>query len=521
MPRQGAHLKTTTINGVIKAFEKEWQAWLNPPKKAENPAKDAALREQTPQKEGEEAPKEPSKRRVLNDGGCLRLIIAMNADKTAANARWEFYKKKGKTLAKDYTEGLGSYPQVGVAEAREKRNAIVAKLNAGIDPREERARERAERAQAVLEERRKETTFADVAERYIRANEAVWSLKNPRRAEKSRGLVNNQIAPVFGPKPVGEIDFNDAVRLAQSIADKGLSRSLLRKCTDFCKVVFMQAQADGLRDAAAPYPFDMSGPYAVKVAPIIESMKPEQNHPALAPEDAPAFFADLCRREPSMGRDALIFTMLTTLRINAVTGAKWSAVNWDEPMLVVPDGAGRGVRKTMKGLGVPYNSYLSSYAVQFLQHLSNSAFSPYIFTSDGNGPLTRETVRNVITRMNNDRRAEGLKEWRDYEKPLDEDGEYPEVVTHGVTRATFKTWTAEDTHGNDGRFNPVAVELVMDHSAEKAKGGRVQIAYDRSKLKMRRLEIVEAWGRYLVTGKYPDEPDGEPCEGWKKIIGAR
>lgn len=152
MPRQGAHLKTKTINDAIKAFEKEWQAWLNPPKKAENPAKDAALREQTPQKEGEEAPKEPPKRRVLNDGGCLRLIIAMNADKTAANARWEFYKKKGKTLAKDYTEGLGSYPQVGVAEAREKRNAIVAKLNAGIDPREERARERAERAQAVLEE---------------------------------------------------------------------------------------------------------------------------------------------------------------------------------------------------------------------------------------------------------------------------------------------------------------------------------------------------------------------------------
>ena len=48
----------------------------------------------------------------------------------------------------------------------------------------------------------------------------------------------------------------------------------------------------------------------------------------------------------------------------------------------------------------------------------------------------------------------------------------------------------------------------------------MQIAYDRSKLKFRRLEIVEAWGRYLITGKYPDEPDGEPCEGWKKIIGA-
>lgn len=509
MPRKGAQLKTTVINSAIKAFEREWQEWLEYSK---DPQK---WKDVNPSKE---PPKKPPQRRVLNDGGCLRLIITMNANKTAANARWEFYKKKGKTLAKDYTEGLGSYPLVGVAEAREKRNAIVAKLNAGIDPREERARERAERAQAALEERRKETTFADVAEGYICANEAVWSLKNPRRAEKSRGLINNHIAPVFDVKPVGEIDFHDAAKLVQSIADKGLSRSLLRKCVDLCKEVFKQAQADGLRAESAPFPFDMSGPYSVKATPIINGMKADEHFAALAPEDAPAFFADLCRREPSMSRDALIFSMLTTLRINAVTGAKWSAINWDEPMLVVPAGAGRGTRKTKNG--EPYNAYLSTYAVALLKRLSAGAFSEYVFTADGDGPITREAVRNVITRMNKDRRADGLREWRDYEMPLDADGQYPEVVTHGVSRATFKTWTAEDAHGNDARFNPTAVELVMDHSAEKAKGGRVQIAYDRSKLKYRRLEIVEAWGRYLITGKYPDEPDGEPCEGWKKIIGA-
>lgn len=443
------------------------------------------------------------------DGNCLYLYLERSKDGLRTNTRWIVIK------GREY--GLGAYPAVSLAEARRKRDELIDKLKAGIDPKEERRQEREKRARAALEERRRVTTFSEVAERYIRANEAAWSLKNPMRASKSRGLVSNHLGPVFDVKPVGDLDFNDAVRFVQSISDKGLSRSLLRKCVDLSKKVFIQAQADGLRSDSAPFPFDMSGPYSVKAAPIIEGLKHDEHFPALAPSDAPAFFAELCRRDPSMSRDALIFAMLTTLRSNAVTGAKWSAINWDEPMLVVPDGAGRGVRKTKNG--EPYNSYLSSYAVALLKRLSAGAFSEYVFTANGVSPLTQGAVRKVIEHMNKDRRASGLLEWRDYETLPDDDDQYPEVVPHGVSRATFKTWTAEDAHGNDARFNPTAVELVMDHSAEKAKGGRVQIAYDRSKLKYRRLEIVEAWGRFLVTGKYPDEPDGEPCEGWKKIVG--
>lgn len=511
MARQAVKLTPKTIESAIRSLEKDWREWLNPAKSEVAPSKKSP----NPAKEERKA---PPKKKKLSDGDCLTLVLTIGVGQKKVNARWEFYRKKGKTLAKDCTVGLGSFPQVTLAEARAKRDEIAAMLSAGLDPKEERARAREERAKAALEERRKATSFSAVAEQYIRANEANWSLKNPMRASKTRGLVRNHIGPVFDGKPIGEIDFNDAVRLVQSIAEKGLSRSLLRKCVDLCKEVFKQAQADALRDAEASYPFNMAGPYSVKALPIIQGMEPEQHFAALAPEDAPAFFAELCLRDPSVSRDALIFAMLTTLRVNAVTGAKWSAIDWDEPMLVVPAGAGRGTRKIKNG--EPYNAYLSSYAVAFLKSRSFGAFSEYVFTANGNSPVTREAVRNVISGMNKTRRAEGLKEWRDYEMPLDKKGQYPEVVTHGVSRATFKTWAAEDTHGNDERFNPVAVELVIDHSPEKAKGGRVQIAYDRSKLKFRRLEIVEAWGRYLITGKYPDEPDGEPCEGWKKIIGA-
>ena len=120
--------------------------------------------------------------------------------------------------------------------------------------------------------------------------------------------------------------------------------------------------------------------------------------------------------------------------------------------------------------------------------------------------------------MNKDRKALGLKEWRDDDQPLGKDGKYPEVVPHGVCRATFRTWVGEDDHDNNVRFPWAAAELVLDHCQDRVKGGRVAKVYDRSKLKKTRLEIVEAWGRFLITGRYPDEPDGEPCEGWRKIL---
>lgn len=495
-------LSARSLNPAIKAFEKRWLEWLNPSKD-----------------EGQSKKDPPPTRKVLNDGGCLRLIIVMNADKTAANARWEFYKKKGKTLAKDCTVGLGPYPRVSLAEARAKRNEIVAMLNAGVDPKAEKARRREEAAQAALEERRKASTFREVAKHYIAENEASWALTNSRRAVKERGYLENHVGPVFGDKPVGEVNFRDALQLVQAIADKGLSRDLVTKCRQFTKDVLAYAMSEGLRDESAPFPFDMAGPYGVKAKPILEAMPRGENMPALKPEEAHAFFAELTARPPSVSRNALIFAMLTTLRVSAVAGAQWAAVNWEEPYLEVSDGEGIGTRKTKKQGS--YLSYLSSYAVALLKTISPVTDSPYIFVGEkggGDSHITREAIRNVIKRMNKDRKALGLEEWRDDDRPLGKDGKYPEVVPHGVCRATFRTWVGEDDHDNNVRFPWAAAELVLDHCQDRVKGGRVAKVYDRSKLKKSRLQIVEAWGRFLVTGRYPDEPDGEPCEGWRRIL---
>lgn len=64
----------------------------------------------------------------------------------------------------------------------------------------------------------------------------------------------------------------------------------------------------------------------------------------------------------------------------------------------------------------------------------------------------------------------------------------------------------------------LAVELALDHSEGAAKNDRYRGAYDRRRMPKERRELVEAWGRYLVTGRYPNEEDGEPCEGWRRLL---
>ena len=79
--------------------------------------------------------------------------------------------------------------------------------------------------------------------------------------------------------------------------------------------------------------------------------------------------------------------------------------------------------------------------------------------------------------------------------------------------STFRTWVGE----NRNSFDVVAAEMILDHDTAKSKMD-VYKTYDRSKLEAERLKILEAWGRYLVTGRRPDEPDGEPCEGWSRLL---
>lgn len=112
-------------------------------------------------------------------------------------------------------------------------------------------------------------------------------------------------------------------------------------------------------------------------------------------------------------------------------------------------------------------------------------------------------MAKTINDMNKVRERAGLPLWLDPQKSKKE-GKPRHVTPHGM-RTCLKTWTMLTAHGNYARFNPNIVKRCLDHAVKDEYGG----AYYRQGLsaddEAHEREIMEAWGRYCIEGKWPDE----------------
>jgi hypothetical protein len=129
---------------------------------------------------------------VLHDGGGLYLRVS----RTGAKA-WVFRFQLG---GKRRDMGLGAYPDVSLAKAREKAAAHRARRREGADPI---AAKRAERQAQRLAEA-KGRTFREVAEEYIARNEAGW--RNAKRRQQWRSTLATYVYPTIGDLPVASVD---------------------------------------------------------------------------------------------------------------------------------------------------------------------------------------------------------------------------------------------------------------------------------------------------------------------------
>ena len=110
-------------------------------------------------------------------GGKQRRSIGRSIylDIDDASARWFFrYRQPG--TSKIRTLGLGSFPDVGLAEARKRADDARAQIRAGRDPLDVKAAERqaAQVARAQADAKQRAVTFKQVALDYIRAHDPGW-----------------------------------------------------------------------------------------------------------------------------------------------------------------------------------------------------------------------------------------------------------------------------------------------------------------------------------------------------------
>lgn len=114
---------------------------------------------------------------------------------------WAFrYMLRGKAT----WMGLGPYPDVGLAAAREKATAARQQAKSGTDPL---ADKRARQAAAMATEEREKAaakadarTFRTAAEEYLRLNEGGW--RNAKHAAQWPSTLAAYVYPVIGDKPL-------------------------------------------------------------------------------------------------------------------------------------------------------------------------------------------------------------------------------------------------------------------------------------------------------------------------------
>ena len=85
-------------------------------------------------------------------------------------------------------------------------------------------------------------------------------------------------------------------------------------------------------------------------------------------------------------------------------------------------------------------------------------------------------------------------DWTDKAESLKR-GKTVRPTQHGIARATFMTWSQDDSLGNDKRFDVRVAHLCLHHKLNDGYNG----AYERQTMFLRRRELMEAWADFCFS----------------------
>lgn len=146
----------------------------------------------------------------------------------------KLWRLKYAHLGKDKRIALGRYPEVGLAEARRRRDDARAQLRDGIDPLAERKREK------LLAVFNAANTFGDIAKEYI--DKMVAEGRADTTTTKANWLLE-QLAAI-ATRPISDLKPVDVLAALKRIEAKG-KHETARRCRSFASRVFRHAVATG------------------------------------------------------------------------------------------------------------------------------------------------------------------------------------------------------------------------------------------------------------------------------------
>lgn len=362
---------------------------------------------------------------------------------------------------RDY--GLGSYPDVPLAKAREKARAKKEQIEAGIDP----VAEKRQTNQDAVDQKKREVTFGEAVRRYLPIRFA--ELRSQRSKKQWESTLLTYAIPVLGNMVVGEIKTEHVLKVLQPIwISKTETADRLR---NRIKLILDWAKSSGLREGDNPAAWDGN---LKDLLPAPSKVKKVVKQPSLQIEDLPRWITGL-RTQDGTAKVALEFALLTAVRSQEVRGANWVEIDWAKKIWEIP--AAR--MKMKKSHRVP----LTEHMLALLEQVRTADDLPpdgLIFSAPRGGEMSDNTLRKAMQRLHEKDQKDGGPGF------IDKYSRRP-AVPHGL-RASFRTWIAEET-----KFPSTLAEAALAHNV----GDDTERSYNRGDLLERRREMMDVWCRFV------------------------
>jgi len=381
----------------------------------------------------------------LFDGGGLYLEVAPSGGK--------WWRLKYRIDGKEKRISLGVYPDVGLKEARERRDAARKMLASGIDPGAKRKAEKA--ARAALAADSFEVVAREWFERHLAGKAAGHRDKVVRRLERD-------VFPHLGTRPVAEIKAPEILAVARRIEARALETAhrALQNIGQVIRYAIATGRAEydptpSLRGALAPW-------------------KPEHMP---APTD-PAKVGEILRSLDAFSGGPVVGAALRLLPLLFVRPGELRTMRWDEVDLDAAEW-----RYTTSKTKTDHLVPLSRQAVAILEELrplTAHISGGWVFPGGRSPktPMSNMAINAAYRRLGIDTRNE--------------------LTGHGW-RACARTLLHEQLG-----FPPEVIEHQLAHRVPDALGR----AYNRTRFIKERRKMMQEWADYLDNLRTSNKDEG-------------
>jgi len=356
--------------------------------------------------------------------------------------------------------GLGSYPQVSLAEAREHARKLSIESKSGVNLL---ARKRAQRS-SLIAESTKNKTFKECAQAYMASHATDYT--NEKHRKQWASTLEAYAFPVIGNVLVEHISMRHVldVLLQDTHHRNGafgklwhIKSETAKRLLDRIRTVLDYATVNEYRSGINPAIWKG---YLDTQLPAPRGLAKTRHQPAVPYATVSEFMAKL-RLNNSTSARALEFLILTGVRSGSVRAAMWSEIDLDQKIWTIP----AEHTKTKREHKVP----LAPQAIKLLLSLPSFAGTELVFPSINRKPLSDMALSQLMRGM----RARG-------ELTV-------EAVPHGF-RSTFRDWAAEQTNYPDE---------IRKAASGHTLGDAVKAAYQRTDLLEKRRNLMNEWADFL------------------------